>query len=238
LGKTARINHQPFKIIGVMESVGEPGDNSVILPLNTARRYIFGIGEEVNQIIVQATQAATVLAARDEVTSIISDRHKIKNPTRRDFEVQVLGQGLKAFNQVLAMLTIFTGSVAAISLFVGGVGVLNIMLVSVTERTREIGIRKAVGATRRAILEQFLVESIVLAGLGGIIGVVAGCGLSALGAVIAPTLSPLFAAFAPDVTVTSILVSFAISLAIGVISGGYPANRAAQLPPIEALRYE
>jgi putative ABC transport system permease protein len=112
------------------------------------------------------------------------------------------------------------------------------MLVSVTERTREIGIRKAIGATRRAVLEQFLIEAIVLAGLGGVIGVLVGVGLSALGATIAPAFGPTFESFAPAVTIPSIAVSFAISLAIGLLAGGYPANRAARLRPIEALRYQ
>ncbi|HEX2262270.1 MAG TPA: FtsX-like permease family protein, partial [Pseudonocardiaceae bacterium] len=145
---------------------------------------------------------------------------------------------LETFNQVLRILTMFTTSVAAISLVVGGVGVLNIMLASVTERTREIGIRKAIGASRRALLEQFLIESIVLAGVGGLIGVLVGVGLSELGAAIARAFGPTFAALAPAVTIPSIVVSFAISLAIGLIAGGYPANRAARLRPIEALRYQ
>jgi putative ABC transport system permease protein len=148
-----------------------------------------------------------------------------------------LGSELKAFNDLLHILTLFTGSVAAISLIVGGIGVLNVMLVSVTERTHEIGIRKAIGATRRAILAQFLMESIVLAGSGGIIGVFLGVGLSMLGAAIAPSFSSSVATFAPVVSIPFIATAFAISLAIGVIAGGYPANRAARLRPIEALRY-
>jgi putative ABC transport system permease protein len=238
LNQTVRMNRQTFRVIGVMQSVGEPGDSVAVMPLDTARRYIFGGGDKINQIIVQATQASAVPAAQDEVIRILSDRHRIKDSANRDIEVQSLRSRLDSFNQVLRILTLFTAAVAAISLLVGAIGVLNIMLVSVTERTREIGIRKAIGATRRAVLEQFLIESIVLAGIGGLIGVVAGVGLSALGARIAPSFGPTFESFAPAVTIPSIVVSFAISLAIGLIAGGYPANRAARLRPIEALRYQ
>ncbi|MGH3694030.1 MAG: ABC transporter permease [Pseudonocardiaceae bacterium] len=238
LSKTVRINRQTFRVIGVMQSVGEPGDSSAVMPLDTARRYIFGGADKVNQIIVQATQANAVPAAEDAVIKVLSDRHRIKDSAKRDFEVQSLRSRLDTFNQVLRILTLFTAAVAAISLVVGAIGVLNIMLVSVTERTREIGIRKAIGATRRAILEQFLIESLVLAGLGGAIGVLVGVGLSVLGANIAPAFGPTFATFAPAVTIPSVVLSFAISLAIGLVAGGYPANRAARLRPIEALRYQ
>jgi putative ABC transport system permease protein len=238
LSKTIRINHQTFRVIGVMQSVGEPGDSTVAMPLDSARRYVFGGGDKLNQIIVQASHANAVPAAEDTVIRVLSDRHRIKDSAKRDFEVQSLRSRLDTFNQVLRILTLFTAAVAAISLVVGAIGVLNIMLVSVTERTREIGIRKAIGATRRAILEQFLIESLVLAGLGGVIGVLAGVGLSLLGANIAPAFGPTFATFAPAVTIPSVILSFAISLAIGLIAGGYPANRAARLQPIEALRYQ
>ncbi|MGH3919856.1 MAG: ABC transporter permease [Pseudonocardiaceae bacterium] len=238
LNQTVRINRQTFRVIGVTQSFGEPNDSFAVMPLDTARRYIFGGGDKVNQIIVQAAQAAAVPVVQDEVIRILSDRHRIKDPANRDFEVQSLRSRLDSFNQVLRILTLFTAAVAAISLLVGAIGVLNIMLVSVTERTREIGIRKAIGATRRAVLEQFLIESTVLAGLGGIIGVLLGVGLSELGATVAPSLGPTFESFAPAVTISSIVISFAISLAIGLVAGGYPANRAARLRPIEALRYQ
>jgi putative ABC transport system permease protein len=238
IGKPVRINRQTFRVIGVMQSVGEPGDGVVAMPLPTVRRYIFGGGDKVNQIIVQATEANAVPAAENDIIRVLSDRHRIKDTANRDFEVQSLRSRLDTFNQVLRILTLFTAAVAAISLVVGAIGVLNIMLVSVTERTREIGIRKAIGATRRAILEQFLIESLVLAGLGGLIGVVVGVGLSVLGASIAPSFGPTFATFAPAVTIPSVVLSFAISLAIGLVAGGYPANRAARLRPIEALRYQ
>jgi putative ABC transport system permease protein len=238
LNKAVRINHQTFRVIGVMQSVGEPGDSAAVMPLNTVRRFVFGGGDKVNQIIVQATQANSVPAAENSVIRILSERHRIKDTAKRDFEVQSLRSRLDTFNQVLRILTLFTAAVAAISLVVGAIGVLNIMLVSVTERTREIGIRKAIGATRRAILEQFLIESLVLAGLGGAFGVLVGVGLSVLGANIAPAFGPTFATFAPAVTIPSVVLSFAISLAIGLVAGGYPANRAARLRPIEALRYQ
>ncbi|MGH4007254.1 MAG: ABC transporter permease [Pseudonocardiaceae bacterium] len=238
VNQTVRINRQTFRVIGVTQSFGEPNDSFAVMPLDTARRYIFGGGDKVNQIIVQATAAAAVPAVQDEVIRILSERHRIKDAANRDFEVQSLRSRLDSFNQVLRILTLFTAAVAAISLLVGAIGVLNIMLVSVTERTREIGIRKAIGATRRAVLEQFLIESTVLAGLGGVIGVLVGVGLSELGATIAPSLGPTFESFAPAVTISSIVISFGISLAIGLVAGGYPANRAARLRPIEALRYQ
>lgn len=238
LSRTVRINHQTFKVVGVMQFASEPGDDDTIMPLTTARRYIFGGGDKINQIVVQATQAAVVPAAEDQVIRILSDRHQIKDPARRDFEIQSLRSQIKTFDKVLRLLSLFTAAVAAISLFVGAIGILNVMLVSVTERTREIGIRKAIGATRRAVRQQFLIESTVLAGIGGLIGVLVGVSLTTLAAALAPTFGYVSAALAPKMTISSVTASFTISLVIGVIAGGYPAARAARLPPVDALRYE
>ncbi|MGH9205816.1 MAG: ABC transporter permease, partial [Acidimicrobiales bacterium] len=230
----------------VMQSYGQQLDNTAVMPLTTARRYIFGfgsgVGNTLNSITIQAPQQTDVPAAMTQITNILDTRHHITNPQLRDFQIQSQGHRLQTFNQIILIITVFVPAVAAISLVVGGIGVLNIMLVSVTERTREIGIRKAIGATSRAIMEQFLIEAIVLAGLGGLIGIGVGIGLSLLGGVIAPAfasrLGPAFAGFTPVVSVTPVVVSFTVSLIIGLIAGSYPAYRAARLRPIQALRYE
>ncbi|MFZ2115034.1 MAG: FtsX-like permease family protein [Pseudonocardiaceae bacterium] len=225
-----------------MQSYGQQLDNTAVMPLSTARRYIvgpgIGVGNTLNQITVQAPTQADVPAAMNEVTSILDARHHITDPARKDFQVQSLGTRLTAFNQIVGILVVFTPSVAAISLLVGGIGVLNIMLVSVTERTREIGIRKAIGATSRAILEQFMIEAVVL---GGLVGIGVGIGLSTVVRVIAPALDPasgIFAGFAPVLSAPPLVVAFGISVAIGLVAGGYPAYRAARLLPIQALRYQ
>ncbi len=175
-------------------------------------------------------------AAADQATAILDDRHNIRNPDNRDFNVTKLQSLIEQSSQVLSFVTLFTAAVAGISLVVGSIGVANIMLVTVTERTREIGIRKAIGARKRAILQQFLIEAMMLSGIGGIIGILLGFGLSWAAGAILPRLIPDFPA--PVVSIGSVILSFSISLLIGLIAGGYPANRAARLRPIEALRYQ
>jgi putative ABC transport system permease protein len=242
LSSRIRVNSQTFKVIGVMQSAGLPDDKDVVMPLDSARNYVFGHGDILNHATVQAASVAAVPAAEQEVNNILDARHRIKNPATRDFEAQSLTATIATQSQIFQLLSLFTIAVATISLLVGTIGILNIMLVSVTERTREIGIRKAIGATNRAILSQFLVESIVLAGFGGLIGVVIGVGLSGLGGMLAPAFAPYlgstFAGFRPDVTLLPVVASFVISLTIGLIAGGYPAYRAVRLRPVEALRYQ
>jgi putative ABC transport system permease protein len=187
-------------------------------------------------VIVKSTSAATVNQATDEVTAILDKQHYIKSPTDRDFNVRSFANLLSQQAQFITFLTLFVTAVAAISLIVGGIGVANIMLVSVTERTREIGIRKAIGAPRRAILRQFLSEAVILTGLGGIIGVIFGVGVAMAAGLIMPKLVPSFPP--PILTPLPVLIAFGVSLLIGLAAGGYPAHRAAGLRPIQALRFE
>jgi ABC-type antimicrobial peptide transport system, permease component len=235
LGKQVRVGRTSFRVIGVVTPNGQQ-DDVVFMPLGTARAYLLGGGDEVNQIIVRATSTNEVDAAEAQINAILDDRHRIREPEARDFNVLKLQTLLDQSSQVLSFVTLFTAAVAGISLVVGSIGVANIMLVTVTERTREIGIRKAIGARRRAILQQFLIESMMLSGIGGIIGILLGIGLSAAAGVVLPALVQDFPA--PVVSPGSVILSFSISLIIGLIAGGYPANRAARLRPIEALRYQ
>jgi putative ABC transport system permease protein len=235
LGQEIRISRAVFRVIGVAEATGQQ-DDVAIMPLGAARSYLTGGDDELDTIIVRAYSAEVVTAATNQITTVLSDRHNIRDPAKRDFEVQALQQQIEEATQFLQFLTLFTAAVAGISLIVGSIGVANIMLVTVTERTREIGIRKAIGARPRVILLQFMLESIFLSGLGGLMGITLGVGLSLTGAAILPQLIPDFPA--PAIDPTSIVLAFSISLIIGLIAGGYPAHRASRLRPIEALRYQ
>jgi len=234
LGQKIRIGRQSFEVVGVLEPNGL-NDDIAVMPISATRNYLVGGDDDVDQIVVEAVDQAAVPATIAKVTRIMLDRHSVTNPTQKDFDVRSNLELLKQYTQVTDVFTLFLVAIAAISLLVGGIGVMNIMLVTVTERTREIGIRKAVGARRKAILKQFLIEAVVLAGLGGMAGVVVGVGLSLLGASIGAN----FGQFAPpQLSAGSVVLAFTVSLCIGLFFGAYPANRAARMRPIDALRYE
>jgi putative ABC transport system permease protein len=241
VGQTIKIQRQSFRVVGVFASKGSGGlgnqDNVAVIPINTAWAYLSGgRGKNISQIVLEASSSDTTKAAQDQATQVLLNRHNISDPTQADFTTQSQQDILNTFGQITAILTLVLGAIAAISLVVGGIGIMNIMLVTVTERTREIGIRKAIGARRSDILLQFLIESMFLSGFGGLLGIGVGAGLAAYLASIAPRISSSFPP--PVVSVPSVLLAFGVSVGIGLFFGIYPANRAAVLNPIEALRYE
>ncbi len=241
IGETIRINGQPFRIIGELSPQGGSAfgsaDNQVIVPLSTAQARLLknsGGPDSVDVIYIQATDYKSVPAASDEVSQILRTRHRTAVGAD-DFTVFTQESILSTVQSVFGVLTIFLGGIAGISLLVGGIGIMNIMLVSVTERTREIGLRKALGARRRDILIQFLVESALLSLIGGIVGILFGWFISFIvGRVAVATGNN----FTPVVGVDAILLATLFSAAVGLFFGIYPANRAARLEPVEALRYE
>lgn len=240
IGETLRIEGQPFRIVGVLSPQGGSAfgseDNQVIVPLSTAQaRLISRPGEgTVDVIYVQAVDFQAVPAAAEEIAQVLRTRHH--TPIGQDdFTVFTQESILSTIQSVTGVLTIFLGGIAAISLLVGGIGIMNIMLVSVTERTREIGLRKALGARRRDILIQFITESSLLSLMGGIVGIAFGWLISFIvGRIAAATGNN----FTPIVGLDAILLATLFSAAVGLFFGIYPANRAAALEPVEALRYE
>jgi putative ABC transport system permease protein len=234
IGQKVRIGRASFRVIGVAKPT--QSDDVAYLPIDAARSYVLGGTDDVDTVIVNAASGATVPAALAQVNAVLDGRHRITDTTERDYNAQASQSFIDDASQFLTFLTLFTSAIAGISLLVGGIGVANIMLVSVTERTREIGIRKAIGATRRAVLQQFLLESTVLAGLGGLLGVLIGLGITFLAGLLLPRAVPDFPV--PSVSPGSIVLALSVSLLIGLVAGGYPANRAARLRPIEALRYQ
>ncbi|PKN86689.1 MAG: ABC transporter permease [Chloroflexi bacterium HGW-Chloroflexi-8] len=239
IGETIRIEGQPFRIIGVLESVGGSAfgseDNVVNIPITTAQtRLIRRASDRVDSILVQAASADSVSQATEEISEILRYRHRTKLGAD-DFTVFSQQDFVKTAQTITNVLTIFLGGIAGISLLVGGIGIMNIMLVSVTERTKEIGLRKALGARRKDILIQFLTESSLLSLLGGVIGI-------GLGWLIAFIVGKIAAAsntqLNPVVGLDAILLATLFSTAVGLFFGIYPANRAASLQPVEALRHE
>jgi ABC-type antimicrobial peptide transport system permease subunit len=242
VGDSVRIDRTTFKVAGVLETNGQ-NDNVVITPFDTARTYLVGnIGGRVDQIVIKSSGVDTIDRATGEIVEILDYRHRVKSVGDRDYNVLTFTTLLAKSTQFINFLTMFIVAIAAISLLVGGIGVANIMLISVTERTREIGIRKAVGATRRAILRQFLSEAVMLTGLGGVVGVALGVGLTLAGGLVLPPAGSPDASDtnfpAPILSAWSVVIAFVVSLVIGVLAGGYPAYRAARMRPIDALRFE
>lgn len=239
LGETVRINGQPFRIVGVLASKGGGSmgnqDDRILIPLTTAQsRLVPERNGNVDTIFIQAVSADAVNQASEEIAQILRTRHRTKIG-EDDFTIFSQQDFLSMATTITGVLTIFLGGIAGISLLVGGIGIMNIMLVSVTERTREIGLRKALGARRRDILVQFLAESSLLSLLGGFLGILLGWMLSLLvGRIASASETPLN----PAVGMNAILLSTLFSTAVGLFFGIYPANRAAGLEPVEALRYE
>jgi putative ABC transport system permease protein len=234
IGKIIKIDGKNFTVIGIIKSkgadqFGNDQDNSVSIPITTAQHKLYGI-DYINMIIAQSTSENNMDQASDEIEKILRRAHNLKPDEKNDFTVQNQTQLLDIVGTITSIFTITISSIAGISLLVGGIGIMNIMLVSVTERTREIGIRKAVGAKNKDILIQFLIESVVLSITGGIMGI--------LFAVAVSIILNKFTILKPTISVFPILLAITFSTLVGLFFGIYPAMRAARLNPIEALRYE
>src|SRR4030043_647169 len=233
VGKSIRINQINFKIIGGTQAKGGTGflsqDDIVIIPLTTAQKQVFG-QDYVSSIYIAAKSEDLMDQAKNEVGYFLLARHKLSDPTQADFSISSQEDIIGAMTEVTSTFTSLLSGIAAISLLVGGIGIMNIMLVSVIERTREIGLRKALGAKKKDIITQFLMESVILTGAGGLLGVILGTLIS----FILVRLVNVPWAFSS----LSYLLAFSVSAAIGIVFGFYPAYKASNLSPIEALRYE
>ena len=241
IGESVRINGILFEVIGVLPESGQGGfgnpDSAVLIPLSTAQTRVGNSGAfrgslKLSSVYIKVDEQSNMDAANDQVTAVLRERHRLGDEYKNDFNIMNQAQLLEFSDTMATTLTAFLGSIAGVSLLVGGIGVMNIMLVSVTERTREIGLRKAVGAKRRDILMQFLVEAMVLSLIGGFMGIGVGYGISRALPLLSTSLSGAV------VTPESVLLATGFSAAIGLFFGVYPATRAAGLRPIEALRYE
>lgn len=237
VGKTIRIKQSPFVIVGVLESKGQSldgrdQDDSIIVPLTTAQRKLFGnqIPGSVRQIIVQAESDKIMPMVEDGLNSLLKQRHNIREGADNDFSVRNLTALANSAAETTRTMSLLLGAIASVSLLVGGIGIMNIMLVSVTERTREIGIRMAIGARERDILMQFLLEAIMISIVGCLIGILIGVG----GAILVNKLTEA----AIVISGNSVAIAFGVAASIGVFFGFYPARKAAQMNPIEALRYQ
>jgi len=234
LGKTIRFNSIPFKVVGVMKEKGQNTmgmdmDDIVLTPYTTVQKRVLAI-THLNGIFASAVSEESADEAKEEIETILRKQHGIGKDDASDFEVRSQQELIDVFGSITDILTVLLGAIAGISLVVGGIGIMNIMMVSVTERTREIGLRMSVGGMERDIMLQFLIESVMISLTGGILGIALGLGLS--------WLVELFMGWPVYITTWSIVISFAVSTAIGVFFGWYPARKASALDPIDALRYE
>ena len=233
LGQVIRIKGNEFKVIGVTKSKGGSGftnsDDTIYIPYTTAQHYLTG-NQYLTEIDISATDADSTTQVQTDTTALLLSRHKISDPTAADFSILNQSDIIATASSVTSTFTILLAAVAGISLLVGGIGIMNMMLTTVTERTREIGLRKAIGAKPRDISLQFLFESVALTFIGGVIGVILGAGIAYL---VTKT-----GIIQTQVSLSSVMLAFSVSAGIGIIFGWYPASRAAKLSPIEALRYE
>jgi putative ABC transport system permease protein len=239
VGEIIRIKKVPFTVVGLLAAKGQSAfgqdqDDIVIIPLSTAKRKVLGVSQanprSVGAILIRAWEPEGMPEAVEQITALLRQRHRLQPWQEDDFTVRNLSEVFAAQEESARTMSLLLGAIASVSLLVGGIGIMNIMLVSVTERTREIGIRMAVGARERDILTQFLIEAVTLALIGGIIGITLGVGGSAL--------LSLLAQWETLIAPQAILLAFLFSTVIGVFFGYYPARKAASLDPIEALRYE
>ncbi|WP_288566153.1 ABC transporter permease, partial [uncultured Veillonella sp.] len=234
VGKEIRVKNIPFRVIGVLKSkgngtMGNDQDDTVLIPYTTSMERVEGI-DYLRRVYVVAKDDESIDRLQADIENLLRVRHNIKDTNLDDFNIQNMKSIMETVAQTTGTFTLFLGAVAAISLVVGGIGIMNIMLVSVTERTREIGVRKALGATYSVIVTQFLIEAVVISLMGGFIGIAFGIGASKV--------IGMVSGMSTIVSVPTIIMSFAFSMAIGLIFGIYPARKAAKLNPIDALHYE
>ena len=234
VGKEIRVKNIPFRVIGVLKSkgngtMGNDQDDTVLIPYTTSMERVEGI-DYLRRVYVVAKDDGGIDRLQADIENLLRVRHNIKDTNLDDFNIQNMKSIMETVAQTTGTFTLFLGAVAAISLVVGGIGIMNIMLVSVTERTREIGVRKALGATYSVIVTQFLIEAVVISLIGGFIGIAFGIGASKV--------IGMVSGMSTVVSVPTIIMSFAFSMAIGLIFGIYPARKAAKLNPIDALHYE
>ncbi len=234
VGQTIKINLINFRVIGILPVKGATGfrdqDDTVIIPVTTAMYRVFG-KDYIDQLYVEATSPRTIDAAQDAITKIIIKLHRLVTKDEKDsFQIRNMSDIKATLEATTKTMSMLLGAIAAISLLVGGIGIMNIMLVSVTERTREIGLRKAIGANNKDIMSQFLIESVLMSFLGGISGILLGAGISLL--------ITLFAGWTVRVSMSSVVLATTFSLVVGIVFGLWPASKASKLDPIEALRYE